>query len=89
MGGHTGETQGETLGGHWRLTRVDDHVPAQVVGQIKPLPAARLGALLGPALAVHQVDVILEVGEVRGAPGPQEGTGGPQGSHTWKLLSAT
>ena len=74
--GECGRDSGGTQRGRWGLTGVDDHVPAQVGSQIKPLPAAGLGALLGPALAVHQVDVVLGGREMRGAAGdPREHRG--------------
>jgi len=47
---------------------VDDHVAMQVVGQVELLPAARMGAHLGPPFPVNQVDVILQGGG-RGDPG--------------------
>lgn len=76
-------SQGDTrrawggAGGH-SLTRVDTHVPAQLVGQVEPLGAAALGTLLGAAVTVNPINVGLGVTEVRGEHGG-EGGGGARG----------
>lgn len=67
---------------------MDDHVAVQVVGQVELLPAARVGAHLGPAFPVDQVHVVLQRSGNFSLRRRRTAESGRK-RFTWKLLMAT